>query len=129
MMLPTIGPWWRAVLEDWRLYLDECVEDDVLTGLRNAGVDADSARSQDRLSGSDASQLLFAAQQGRTLLTFDPDFMAESAALLARGEHHSGIIMALARLSIGEKITGVLRSLKQWTPNQLRDQIRWMVRL
>lgn len=128
MMLPMTGHWWRALYDGWRLYLDECVEGDVLTGLRKAGVDADSARSQGRLKGSDASQLIFAAQQGRTLFTFDPDFIGESAALLARGEHHSGIIMALARLSIGEKINGVLRSLERWTPDELRDQIRWMVR-
>jgi predicted nuclease of predicted toxin-antitoxin system len=116
------------VVEAWRLFLDECVEGPVLDGLRRCGVDAESARSQNRLRRTDKAQLVLAAQDGRTLLTWDTDFIGESQEHLGRGGHHCGVLLGLARISVGDKIRGVLRFLEDNAPEDLRDQVRWIPR-
>lgn len=115
-------------VEGWRLYLDECVEGPVLDGLRRSGIDAESARSQDRLRKTDRAQLDLAAQDGRALLTWDTDFIGESQEHLSRGGHHCGVLLGLARISVGDKLRGVLRLLDDNAPEDLWDQVRWIPR-
>jgi predicted nuclease of predicted toxin-antitoxin system len=112
--------------ESWRLYLDECVEKSVLVAMEKAGIDAVSARSEKRLKESDATHLAHSAELGRTLVTYDTDFIRESAAFLGTGGHHHGILLALARQDVGTTIRNLRFSLDRWTPGEMRDQIRWL---
>ena len=112
---------------NWRLYLDECIDGRVTTALVRQGVDAASAHTLSRNAASDASQLAFAADEGRTLLTHDTDFLAESARLLAAGGHHSGILLVADRQDLRWLLRAIRHSLERWTPEDLRDQVRWLL--
>lgn len=117
------------MLEGWRLYLDECVEKNVVRGLQSMGIDVESAHTLNRRSDDDLSQLVFAAREERTLLTYDTDFLAESALFLGTGQHHSGILLTPASTDIGRLLRSVRFSLEQWKPEDLRDQVRWLLRV
>lgn len=114
-----------AAAGDWRLYLDECVDGRATAALTRAGVDAASAHTLGRTSDSDASQLAFAARENRTIVTHDSDFLAESARFLAEGGHHAGVILLPDRQDLRWLLRAVLFSLESWTPEELRDQVRW----
>lgn len=114
--------------DGWRLYLDECVEKSVTRDLKAAGFDVESAHSLRRRSESDGSHLEFAAQERRTLLTYDTDFVHESAALLSQGQHHSGVLLSPNKHDLGRLIRSVKHSLERWSPHELRDQVRWLLR-
>ena len=90
------------------------------------GLDAASAHTLGRLSFSDRSQLAFAARENRTLLAHDTDFYAESAALLAAGGHHAGILLVPDRQDLKWLLRAVRHSLESWSPEELRDQVRWL---
>ena len=77
----------------WRLYLDECIDRRATEALIRQGVDAASSHTLAHNSESDAAQLAFAASENRTILTHDSDFLAESARLLAAGNHHAGVLL------------------------------------
>jgi hypothetical protein len=112
---------------DWRLYLDECVDGRACAALGQLGIDAASAHSLDRRSDLDQSQLLFAAGESRAILTHDTDFLAESALLLSRGGHHAGVLLVPDRQDLRWLRRSVVRSLESWTPDELRDQVRWLL--
>lgn len=94
--------------------------------IRN-GVDAASAHTLSRTSLTDASQLAFAASNNRTFLTHDTDFLAESANLLAAGNHHSGVLLVADKQDLRQLLRTLLYSLERWTPENLQDQVRWLL--
>lgn len=91
------------------------------------GLGPTSAHTHSRFAESDSSQLRFAASEGRTLLTHDTDFLAESAEFLAAGGHHAGILLVPDRQDLKWLLRAVRRSLAVWTPEELRDQVRWVL--
>ena len=111
----------------WRLYLDECVDRRATAALQREGIDATSAHSTSQWSASDDSQLAFAAGESRTLVTHDADFIAESAALLATGGHHSGVLLVADRQDLRWLLRAILYSLECWSHDDLRDQVRWVL--
>jgi len=115
------------VHSSWRLYLDECVDARATEALIREGVDTASAQTTTRKAASDAEQLAFAARENRTILTHDSDFLAESSRLLAAGGHHAGILLAPDRQDLRLLLRAVRYSLQQWTPDALRDQVRWLL--
>jgi predicted nuclease of predicted toxin-antitoxin system len=112
---------------NWRLYLDECIDRRATAALVRQGVDAASTHTLSHNSESDASQLAFAASEERTLLTHDSDFLSESARLLAAGNHHAGILLVADRQDLRWLLRAIRYSLEQWTPDELRDQVRWLL--
>jgi predicted nuclease of predicted toxin-antitoxin system len=114
---------------DWRLYLDECIDIKAEEALSREGVDTASSHTAFRNSASDASQLAYAAAEDRTLLTHDLDFIAESAQFLAAGNHHAGILLARDCGDLKLLLRTVLHSLKQWEPEDLKDQVWWLLPL
>ncbi|MDW8327610.1 MAG: DUF5615 family PIN-like protein [Anaerolineales bacterium] len=75
-----------------RFFFDQHIPQAVAQGLRRRGVDVLTAQEADRCSLPDESQLAFAAQTGRVLVTFDADFLA----LAASGVRHNGLIFCSA---------------------------------
>lgn len=112
---------------NWRLYLDECIDRRATAALVRQGVDAASTHTLSHNSESDASQLAFAAGDGRTLLTHDTDFIAESALLLAAGGHHAGVLLVADRQDLRWLLRAIRYSLEHWTPGELRDQVWWLL--
>ena len=111
----------------WRLYLDECIDRRATEALIRQGVDAASSHTLAHSSESDAAQLAFAASENRTILTHDSDFLAESARLLAAGNHHAGVLLVPDKQDLRWLLRAVRYSLEQWTPEELRDQVHWLL--
>jgi predicted nuclease of predicted toxin-antitoxin system len=114
---------------DWRLYLDECIDIKAEEALAREGVDTASSHTAFRNSAPDDSQLAYAAAEGRTLLTHNLDFIAESAKLLAAGNHHAGVLLARDRGDLKLLLRTVLHSLQQWEPEDVKDQVWWVLTL
>jgi hypothetical protein len=73
------------------------------------------------------AQLAFAAAVNRTILTHDPDFIPESERFLAAGNHHAGVLLVPDRQDLRWLLRAVRYSLEQWSPEQVIDQIRWLM--
>jgi predicted nuclease of predicted toxin-antitoxin system len=81
---------------DVRLFFDEDVSASIVDNLRQRGFDVTSARDTGRLRLDDASQLDFAADEGRTIVTHNRmDF--ERLHQRSEGQEHYGIIVAKRR--------------------------------
>ena len=112
---------------NWRLYLDECVDARATAALVREGVDAASSHTRSQDSASDSVQLAFAAAAGRALLTHDTDFIAESERLLEAGNHHAGVFLVPDRQDLKWLLRAVRHSLQQWRPEEVIDQVRWLL--
>lgn len=94
-------------MSDVRLYVDEdASEIAVVEGLRARGFDVLTTSDANRLGTTDADQLQFSVEQGRSIYTFNAsDFARLHSEYLQNGLEHTGIIVIPAqRHSIGEKI-------------------------
>ena len=77
-----------------RLYFDESVSVALAVVLRQHGVDCLTARDAANLGVDDESQLLFATQQNRIILTHDTrDFLRLASMWAATGRSHTGILL------------------------------------
>ncbi len=78
-----------------RAYVDEDVPLSLAQALRNRGVDCLTTQEAANKGLSDAEQLAFSAEQGRTLVTHNKrDFILLHNAYVKSGEKHSGIVVA-----------------------------------
>jgi hypothetical protein len=76
------------------IYLDECVNVDVVDPVRNRGVSITTASEQRTLGFDDESQLLFATRRGFILVTHNQrHFYRLHAEFLSQGRSHAGIIL------------------------------------
>lgn len=77
-----------------KLYLDESVSVALAAVLLQHGVDCLTARDVGSLGVDDESQLLFATQQNRVILTHDTrDFLRLASMWAASGRSHAGILL------------------------------------
>lgn len=77
------------------LYTDEDVTDRLAVLLRKRGYDAESAAGAGTLGFSDEEQLLFAADRGWTVLTYNRrDFSILARQWLTLGRDHAGIVLS-----------------------------------
>jgi predicted nuclease of predicted toxin-antitoxin system len=77
-----------------KLYLDESVSVAFAGVLRQHGVDCLTARDVGNLGADDESQLLFATQQTRVILTHDTrDFLGLASMWVTAGRSHAGILL------------------------------------
>jgi hypothetical protein len=80
-------------------YLDECVDHELVAGLRQRGFTATSALEQDRANSAidDADQLAFAAQHDLVLVSFNErHFRALSDAYQRNSRPYGGVIIVPA---------------------------------
>lgn len=112
-----------------KLYLDEDVPVVIAEIARSSGFDAITARDADRhqRSLSDASQLDYATQQGRTILTHNrDDFIKLDDAYRAQGRDHAGIIIAIRRSVVYDVAQRLLVLLNHVTAEEIRSQRRFV---
>lgn len=85
--------------EPLRYFLDEHMRPEIAEQLRRRGIDAQTTVEAGRAhrSYSDESQLDYAAQAGRVLVTEDSDFVS----LSQTHQPHTGIVYFPVQLSIG----------------------------
>ena len=109
-----------------RLYIDEDVHKGVSPALRRHGYDALNVRDANRCGFSDAEQLAYAVEEGRTLFSFNAtDYTALHLEYLAQGQEHAGIIIS-KQVPISEAVRRLLVLLDQVSADEIRNQLRWL---
>lgn len=109
-----------------RFLTDEDVYAAVAPALRNRGLDAISTPDTKRLGLSDESQLAFAANEGRVLVTFNvAHFVALHATWLQQGRHHAGIVVSSQR-RIGDVIRRLMNLGQSRDAEALIDRLEFL---
>jgi hypothetical protein len=81
-----------------RFFTDEDVYGATAAALRRGGFDAVSTPEAHRLGQTDESQLQWAAEEGRVLVTFNVAHFARlHAEWIRHGRHHSGLVVSSQR--------------------------------
>ncbi|MEL6765118.1 MAG: DUF5615 family PIN-like protein [Cyanobacteria bacterium J06607_6] len=108
------------------LYLDENLSPRLAQQLRKHGFDAVAVRESKLLGRSDAEQLAFAVNQGRTLVTINfSDFVALHETYGLEERSHFGIVFTTEE-RFGTLLNRLLKLLNSLSVDDLVDQIRWL---
>jgi len=105
-----------------RFHLDEHLHHGIATGLQRRGIDVTTTTDADLIGSSDESQLTFAVQNQRTLVTGDADFLR----VHAQTTFHYGIVFVKAELH--NKIGLIIRFLEQmWNESEVSELMEQLV--
>jgi hypothetical protein len=109
-----------------RLFLDEDVHAALAVALRKRGHDAVHALEEKRLGLADESQLNFATEENRCLVTFNVgDFVRLHNRWIGEGCEHAGIIVS-KQLPVGESLRRLLILLQRESGDSMRGQARFL---
>src|SRR5687767_5023956 len=109
-----------------RFFTDEDVYGAVAAQLRAAGLDAVSTPAAGRRGESDLSQLLQAAREGRTLVTFNVgDYARLHHEFMDQGEHHAGLVVSQQR-SIGDTLKRLHHLAQSLTAEDMLDRLEYL---
>lgn len=112
-----------------QLYFDEDTMDkDLVHALRIRGVDVITALDVGMIRQNDDKHLEFAANQNRTLCSFNVgDFQLLHTQYQIETKHHAGIILAQQqKYSIGEQMRRLLKLIASRSMEEMRDQIEFL---
>lgn len=112
-----------------RLHLDEDADAHALmNALRHRGWDVTSSRERGLLRCSDEEQLVWAAEQGRAIYSYNAsDFCRLHSEFLRQERHHSGIIIADQQTaSRGEELRRLIRISEAKTAADLKDHLEFL---
>ncbi|HEV3310636.1 MAG TPA: DUF5615 family PIN-like protein [Chloroflexota bacterium] len=94
-----------------RFLLDEVTSTRVAVGLRERGVDAVSVHELGHGGLADEDQLLFAAERGRVLMTYDrADYQARDAQWREEAREHAGVLWCTEKSLPRRDIGGLLHA-------------------
>jgi hypothetical protein len=109
-----------------RVFLDEDVHAPLAGALRKRGHDAVHALEEKRLGLSDESQLNFATEKNRCLVTFNTgDFARLHNRWIEEGREHAGIVVS-KQLPIGEALRRLLILLQKESGDSMRGQVHFL---
>jgi predicted nuclease of predicted toxin-antitoxin system len=107
-----------------RLYLDADVDVKLAASLRGAGYDCVSAREVDNAALDDESQMVFAANEGRVLLTHNiQDFVPLFEQWWHAGLNHPGIVVS-QQIPFSELRRRVVHLLDNVTADEMKNNLR-----
>lgn len=109
-----------------RLYTDADVTSDLAPALRRRGYVAESAVEAGSIQVSDEAQLVYAAERGMAMLTYNArDFIPLAKNWYLAGREHGGIIISeqFSQRQFGELLRRVLRLLDSLTAEEMRNRI------
>lgn len=112
-----------------KIHLDEDADAyALLNGLRHRGWDVISSRERGILRCSDEEQLVWAADQGRALFTYNAsDFCRLHSEILRQGRCHAGIIIGDQQTaSVGEEIRRLIRISDAKTAVEMKDNLEFL---
>ena len=112
-----------------RLYTDEMIHKDLAPTLRQRGYDVESTLEAGRSNQKipDEDQLLYAAQRGRAILTWNMDeFVALDKQWKAAGRPHAGIIISPQRQGFGQLLQLTQEHLDYCDPAIQHDTLLWL---
>jgi hypothetical protein len=109
-----------------RLYFDEdALQNALVLALKSSNIDVTTVADVGMLSFSDEEQLIWAAEQGRIIYSFNMgDFHQLHNTFLTNGKLHNGIVLApQQRYSIGEQLRGLLKLVNQKSAEDMINQL------
>ena len=112
-----------------RLLLDHHLDPRLAIDLRQYGYDVTYPRELGTGAASDEEHLIWAAERGRAIFTFDVrDFRLLGEQWRDQGRDHAGIILSIAppRISYGEVLRGLLTFLNAVSAEEMVNQVRWL---
>jgi len=108
------------------IFTDEDIHGAVAVQLRVAGLDAISTPEAGRLGEPDLSQLIWASQQGRMLVTFNvPDFTRLHHDWMKQGQHHAGVVVSDQR-PVGEVLRRLLHLAQSLSADDMKDRLEYL---
>jgi hypothetical protein len=109
-----------------RIFTDEDVYGATAPALRQAGIDAISTPEAGRLGESDESQLEWACDQGRSLVTFNvAHFARMHGDWMRAGRHHAGIIVS-SQQPLGKLLRRFKRLANGLDAESMRDRLEFL---
>jgi predicted nuclease of predicted toxin-antitoxin system len=105
-----------------KLQTDEHIPTAVILGLRQRGIDVLSTPQAGLLGASDESQLNYAVQQQRVIVTQDDDFLV----LHAQGVKHAGIIFVQPEREIGRMVRGLFFISQALTAEEMQNHVEFL---
>lgn len=109
-----------------RFFMDEDVYRATTVALRKAGIDAVSTPEAGRLGQPDESQLLWACDESRVIVTFNvAHFVQLHADWLARTRHRAGIVVSSQR-SLGDIIRRRLQLAATLDADSMFDRLEFL---
>lgn len=109
-----------------RFFTDEDVYGAIAVALRRSGFDAVSTPETGRLGESDESQLQWAADELRVLVTFNvAHFSRLHTEWIRQGYHHSGIVVSNQR-PIGEVLRQLQHLTRELDHDAMRDRLEFL---
>jgi predicted nuclease of predicted toxin-antitoxin system len=107
-----------------RLYLDADVDVKLAANLRRAGYDCVSARKVGNAALDDETQIVFATNEGRVLLTHNiQDFVPIFERWWHANRNHPGIVVS-QQIPLGELQRRVMRLLDTVTADEMENNLR-----
>lgn len=107
------------------LYVDECVDMRIVTGLRRRHVDAFSAIEAGFAGAPDEQHMARAMDLGRVVLTADQDFLRMAHARTEAAQPFAGVIFILPRTTVGDAIRAIM-VLMALPPSEFEGRIHWV---
>lgn len=109
-----------------RFFTDEDVYGSLTRALRRNGYDAVSTPEIGRLAESDDSQLQWAIDQQRCLVTFNvKHFARRHSEWLRAGRHHFGVVVSQQR-PLGEVLRRLLRLAASIDGDSMKDRLEFL---
>ncbi len=109
-----------------RIFTDEDIYGATAPALRQVGIDAISTPEAGRIGQSDESQLEWAGDEGRALMSFNVAHFAHLHWVWIQGRrHHAGIIVS-SQQPIGEFLGRLQRLAKKLDADAMRDRLEFL---
>ena len=111
-----------------RLYFDDDVGNNaIMRELRGRGFDVTSSAEVGMRGRPDADHLRFAADAGRVMVSGNRgDFARLHGQWVARGEHHSGIILIEQRMAVGSRVRAFAELLRELNSDEFEDRVEYL---
>lgn len=109
-----------------RLYVDECVDARVVSGLRRRGLDIVSAAEVGLLGHSDEEHLQKARALDRVILSRDQDFLILAHRCASEAIPFPGLIFIQTKGTVGEVIRSVTLLAELLSPENIAGWIEWV---
>jgi hypothetical protein len=101
---------------------DEHISGAVAKGLYSRGIDVLTLVDAEMLGASDEEHFAFAREEGRTIVTYDDDFLR----LADQTSDHPGVVYAPQSRGVGEMVRGLALLADVLSPDEMRGHIEFL---
>lgn len=113
-------------MAELRFFTDEDIYRATTLSLRKAGFDVISTPEAGRLGESDESQLQWAGDEGRVIITFNvAHFVSLHTEWIGQGRYHTGIVVSTQR-SIGDLSRRLLHLAGALDTDAMKDRLEFL---